>query len=97
MGHQLLRRDLQPTRRCVTFRFRHQPGKQEHDRWQAIPGFRWSSGQVEFCFRSCYGEVERFGHSRQRTGKFCGLHWVLACWYGGEDDSLCADRGPLVQ
>jgi hypothetical protein len=96
MGHQLLRRNLQPARRRLEIRFRYQPVEQEHDRRQTIPGFRWPSGQVELCFCGRHGEVERFGHSKHRTGELCGLHWLLACWHGGEDDSLRADCGPLV-
>jgi hypothetical protein len=97
MGRQLLRRNLQRARRRLPFRFRRQFEQQDLDSRQAIPGFRRSSWQVEFCFCSCHGEVERLGHSRKRTGELCGLHWVLACWYGGQDDSFCADCGPLVQ
>jgi hypothetical protein len=97
MGHQLLRRNLQSARRRLTFRFRRKFIKLFHAGRQAIPGFRRSSGQMELCIRSRYGEAERVGDSKQCTREFRGLHWLLAWWHVGEDDSLCADCGPLVQ
>lgn len=95
MGHQLLRRNLQPARRRLTFRFRYKFIAKKHVSWQGIPGLRRPDWQVELSLRSCHGEAERFGDSKQ--WEFRGLHWLLAWWHVGEDDSLCADCGPLVQ